>query len=64
MIDRIEWQGKTLALIMRNSYDIDGVNFITSEENLLQLGTIKQKAGTRITPHVHKNQNITPGALF
>jgi len=54
MIEKIEWQGKTLALVLRKSFDKDGVNFITDENNPLQLGILKHPSGTRIKPHIHK----------
>jgi hypothetical protein len=54
MIEKIEWQDKTLALVLRKSFDKDGVNFVTDNSNPLQLGVIKHSMGTVIKPHVHK----------
>jgi len=59
VIEKIEWQGKTLALILRGNYEQEGVNFITSGENPLQLGVHKHRRGTRIKPHVHKKSPRT-----
>ncbi len=53
MIEKIEWQGKTLALVMRSSFAPDGVNFVTEADNPLQLGVLRHAGGTRIKPHVH-----------
>ena len=55
MIEKIEWKGKTLALILRGTYDVEGVNFFTAPENPLQLGVLKHKQGTKIKAHIHKD---------
>ena len=54
MIDRIEWDGKLLALIIRSGFEEDGANFFTSNDNPLQLGILKYKKGIEIRPHIHK----------
>lgn len=54
-IERIEWKGEILALILRSNYEPEGTNFITSGENPIQLGVLKHRQGTKIKPHVHKN---------
>jgi hypothetical protein len=53
MIEKIVWQDETLALVLRSSFDKDGVNFITDDRNPLQLGVIKHPKGTIIKPHIH-----------
>ncbi len=55
MIEKIEGQDKVFALILRQNYEPEGVNFITSEDNPLQLGILKHRQGTKIKPHIHKN---------
>ncbi len=55
MIEKIEWEGKIFALILRGYYEPEGVNFITSEDNALQLGILKHHQGVKIKPHVHKS---------
>lgn len=55
MVERIEWKGKVLATVLRRGYDEEGVNFITSQDNPLQLGVLKHQKGTRIKAHSHKN---------
>ncbi len=55
MIERIEYQDKLLALVLRASYGPEGVNFLTPEANSLQLGVLKHKQGHQIKPHVHKS---------
>jgi len=59
MTERIEWESKTLALIMRQSYEPEGVNFITSRDNPLQLGILKHHQGFKIKPHTHKSSSRT-----
>ncbi|MBT9138946.1 MAG: hypothetical protein DDT31_01526 [Syntrophomonadaceae bacterium] len=54
MIEKIQWQGKTLALILREGFDKEGVNFVTTEDNPIQLGVLKHPQGARIKPHIHK----------
>ncbi len=56
MIEKIEYEGKILALILRSSYERNGVDFITSEDNPLQLGVLKHKRGAKIKPHTHRNR--------
>lgn len=56
MIEKIEYEGKILALILRSGYERDGVNFITPEDNPLQLGVLKHKQGAKIKPHTHRNR--------
>jgi len=53
MIDRIVSDGKELALIIRNSYQKDGIEFFTSNEYSQQLGYMNRPAGYVIPPHVH-----------
>ena len=55
MIEKIEWESKLFALILRQNYEPEGVNFVTSEDNPLQLGILKHRQGSRIKPHTHKN---------
>ena len=55
MIEKIEWKGWVFALILRKEVEPEGVNFITSEDNPLQLGILKHRQGAKIKPHIHKN---------
>jgi len=54
-LERVEWQGKTLALILRCQFDEEGINFFTAPDNPLQLGVLKHEQGVEIKPHVHRN---------
>ena len=53
MIEKIEWAGETLALILRAAFDERGVNFVTTEDSPLQVGVLKHPQGFQIKPHVH-----------
>ena len=44
-----------MALIMRQSYEPEGINFITPRDNPLQLGVLKHQKGSKIKPHIHKS---------
>jgi uncharacterized protein YjlB len=59
MIENIEWKGEAIALILRRGYDVDGVTFITSKDEAIQLGILKHRRGARIKAHVHRNQPRT-----
>lgn len=55
MIEKIEWNDEVFALILRADYEPAGVNFITSQDNPLQLGILKHQQGSKIKPHIHKS---------
>ena len=55
MIEKIESEGKIFALVSRCSYEQDGANFVTSQDNPLQLGILKHRQGVKIKPHIHRN---------
>lgn len=55
MIEKVEGNGKVFALVMHANYEPNGVNFITSQYNPLQLGILKHQQGVRIKAHIHKN---------
>lgn len=55
MIEKIEWNDKLFALILRANYEPEGVNFITDKNNPLQLGILKHNQSVRIKPHFHNN---------
>ena len=59
MIEKIEWEVEVLVLIPHQSYEPKGANFITSQDNPLQLGILKHQQGHKIKPHIHKNSPKT-----
>lgn len=42
-----------LAIILRNDFDKDGIEFLTPEDFTQQLGYMKRDKGYEIDPHVH-----------
>ena len=55
MIEKIEYEGRIFALILRCGYEQDGVSFVTSPENPLQLGVLNHRQGVKLKPHIHRN---------
>ena len=53
LIKRIEYQGKLLAIIIKNNYSKDGVEFFTPNEFSQQLAYMKHSKGKRIDAHTH-----------
>ena len=53
MIERIVHLEVELALIIRRSYEKDGIEFFTPGSYSQQLGYMKRPAGHVIMPHVH-----------
>lgn len=52
-VEKIEHNGRLIALILRMSYDQPGLNFLTDDDSTLQLGQMKHPAGYEIQPHRH-----------
>ena len=55
MIEPIVIDGKQVAIIVRAGYHPERTEFVTTSENVLQLGYIVYGAGKSITPHLHRN---------
>lgn len=53
MIKEICFQDERLALIVFNSYQPEGVNFLTPDESSLQLAYMSHPTGKLIAPHLH-----------
>jgi len=53
-LERIEWQGKVLAIILRKGWQAEGVEFVTTKDSPLQMGLLVHKEGKEIRPHFHK----------
>jgi hypothetical protein len=51
----ISFEGVTLAMIIRDSYAKEGVNFLTPKEFPQQLAYMQHPAGKAIKTHVHTN---------
>jgi cupin fold WbuC family metalloprotein len=59
LIERIENKGLLYALVIRNDYEPEGVNFVTTPEDTMQIGVIKHPGGTVVKPHIHKSVSRT-----
>jgi hypothetical protein len=53
MIESIEHNGCTLALILRANYHAEGIKFFTPNDFSQQLGYMNRPEGYVIPPHVH-----------
>lgn len=53
MIEKIVYNKEEYAIIIRNNYNKDGVNFITPDNYSQQLAYMKHPAGKDIEAHVH-----------
>ncbi len=53
MVDKIEYDGVLLALIVRNDYKKDGISFFTKNDLSQQLAYMSHPKGKEIAPHIH-----------
>lgn len=53
-MEKITVDNTLLALIIRKNFNREGVNFVTSKENPLQVGVSQYAQGVTIKPHIHK----------
>lgn len=55
MIEKIEVNGKILAIIISASFSKPGIEFFTPNSFSQQLGYMNREAGYKIEPHYHKH---------
>lgn len=53
MIEHIKHDGRTLAMLLRSSYQAEGIQFFTPDEFSQQLAYMNRPQGYIIAPHVH-----------
>ena len=53
MVEQVESDGFLYALVIRKDYCPDGINFFSSDDDILQVGTMSHRAGRIIMPHRH-----------
>jgi mannose-6-phosphate isomerase-like protein (cupin superfamily) len=53
MIERVENESTTLAIIIRAQFQKDGIEFFTPDDYSQQLAYMNRPKGYRIQPHVH-----------
>ncbi len=55
MIEFIKDRGETLAIIFNpDPFATEGIEFVTNDEDILQLGYMKYQENKQIQPHIHK----------
>ena len=68
MLERIKYKSKILAIIIRNSYEQEGIDFFTPENFSQQIGYMKRPSGYEIKPHLHipvkREVSFTKEVLF
>ena len=53
MVEQIIHNNKILAIIIRNSFSKEGIEFFTPNDNALQVGYMNRPKDYSIKPHVH-----------
>ena len=53
MVHQIKHNNKTLAIIIKDNYTSEGIEFFTPDDFSQQLGYMNRKKGYAIKPHVH-----------
>jgi len=53
-VEKVEWGGKILAIILRKGWQIEEATFLTDKDSSLQLGVLAPKEGKEIRPHIHR----------
>lgn len=53
MIEQITHQDRTLAILLRNTYQADGIQFFTPNNFSQQLAYMNRPKGFVIAPHIH-----------
>jgi len=57
MIEKITYNNFTYAIVVRDGYRSDHIDFINDECDLLQVGYMSHKKNHTIVPHRHKDFN-------
>lgn len=59
MIERIENKGELIAIIIRNTFEKEGIEFVTPNDFSQQLAYMKHPKGHEILPHFHNEIHRT-----
>ena len=57
MIEEIKNDGTIYAIIIRNEYSPEGIEFLTPNHFSQQLGIMRREMGYKIQPHIHNKVN-------
>ena len=52
-LEQVKFNDELLAIIMRANYHSEGINFITPQETIIQLGYMSHPEGKKIEAHLH-----------
>lgn len=52
-LNRIECDGKLLAVFLKSEDWVEGLNFMSSDDDYLQVGTWNYNKGKKLLPHMH-----------
>ena len=52
-IEEVKIDGRVVAIIVRNEFRPDGIQFVTPDDYSQQLGYMRRPAGYVIQPHIH-----------
>ena len=67
-VERVEHEGRLLAIILRADFRAEGIKFFTPDDFSQQLAYMNRPAGYRIQAHVHnevdRNVSLTQEVLF
>jgi mannose-6-phosphate isomerase-like protein (cupin superfamily) len=68
MIDKIQFDGLLLGIIIKNNYTQEGITFFTNDNDSQQLGYMNRPEGYLIKPHRHnlvpREVHLTQEVLF
>lgn len=53
MITNFTYNNELMAIIIRNDYDVDGINFVTPDSFSQQMAYMHHPTGHEIVPHFH-----------
>ena len=54
MVEKIEYKGEVIALVLRRGLEPEATEFFTSKDSAFQLGIIKHEKGYTEKPHIHR----------
>jgi len=52
-IETVSFDGQVAAIIVRNEFRPDGIQFVTPDDFSQQLGYMRRPSGYQIQPHIH-----------
>jgi hypothetical protein len=53
MIEKVFFENELISLIIRSTFNKEGIEFFTSDSSFQQVGYMNRDAGYEIEPHVH-----------